>query len=323
MKNIFFAFALALLLVATACNGLLGKKENPQNQSVENVQPNDEPDFSQDYFTMDEEHPTIVGEIRDGDLWLTFDKKQVLYLNITDEDSYRLPDGPVKVEGLNGAPSIFIIADIGQDYNPILCVKTSKKKVQLLNLWNTVATGDLKVTEIPMDGIVGFKAAPGGPWVDEEDGTVYYEYTTIYGLDTKNSMHEIPLYMLDNDIEYVERGQGGDVVFQLHLSDDWKMKYVIGYYLSEKVEEMQGRFWLINEDWDNMVFKFGYELTTDIDYMGDGPEEKAISQQGVFEIRRPNFDNDIHVVVPIEGIDFANKGMNIPVSFYPTGAYGG
>lgn len=322
MKHNYIALALALLLSATACNGLLSKKDKPQNQSVENVQYDDEPDFSQDYFTMDEEHPTIVGEIRNGDLWLSFDKQQILYLNITDEDSYRLPEGPVKVEGLKGTPSIFIIADIGQDYNPILCVKTTKGKVQLLNLWNTVATGDLEVTDIPMDGIVGFKAGPGGPWEDE-DGTVYYEYTTIYGLDAHGGMNEVPLYLLDNNIEYVERGQNGDVVFQLHLSDDWKMHYVIGYYLSEKVEEMQGRFWLINEDWDNMVFKFGYELTTDVDYMGDSPEEKAINRQGVFEIRRPGSDNDTHVVIPIEGIDFANKGMNVPVSFYPTGAYGG
>lgn len=322
MKHIYIALALAFLMVATACNGLSGKQDNPQGQSVENAQYDDEPLFAQDYFTMDEEHPTIKGEIRDGGLWLTFDKEQVLYLNITDEDSYRLPDGPIQVEGLNGAPSIFIIADIGQDSNPILCVKTSKGKVQLLNLWNTVAKGDNVATEIPMDGIVGFKAGPGGPWEDE-DGTVYYEYTTIYALDSKGGMNEIPLYLLDNDIEYVERGQGSEVVYQLHLSDDWKMQYVIGYYLSEKVEEMQGRFWPINEDWDNMVFKFGYELTNDIDYMGGSPEEKAINRQGVFEIRRPDFDNDIHVVVPVEGIDFANKGMNVPVSFHPTGAYGG
>ncbi len=321
MKRNYIIYALVFLLFATACNGLPGKKDNPGNQPAENPAAQ----LSQAYFTMDEDRPTIEGEIKDGGLWLTFHKDLILQLNITDEDSYRLPDAPVQVEGLKGTPATFLIADIGQDFNPILCVKTSEGKVQLLNLWNTIATGDLDATELPMGDIVGFKAAPGGPWEDE-DGTTYYEYTTIYGLDSKGGEHEIPLYLLDNNLQYIEKGKNSDVVYQLFLGDAWKMQYVVGYYLSEKVEEMQGRFWPIKEDWDKMIFTYGYELTTDIQYndnLEEDPKTTEINRTGVFEIQRPNFDVETHIVVPIEGIDFANKGMNVPIPFQPIGAYGG
>ncbi len=321
MKHNFIAFAFVFLLLATACNGLSGKKETQESQPVVNSVANVVPQMSQAYFTMDEDHPAIKGEIKDGGLWLTFNKAQIMELNITDEDSYRLSDEPIQLEGLKGVPTTFIIADIGQDFNPILCVLTSEEKVQLLKLWNTVATGDIEVTEIPMDGIVGFKAAPGGPWEDE-DGTTYYEYTTIYGIDSKGGEHEVPLYMLDKDLEYVEIVKGNDPVYQLYLSEDWKMKYVVGYYLSEKVEEMQGRFWPITEDWDKMVFRFGYELTTDIDYTGEEIKTNEVNRTGVFEIQCSNFDSP-YIVVPIEGIDLANKGLNVPVSFHSIGAYGG
>lgn len=321
MKHLYFVFALTLIML-TACNGLSNKKEKAENQTDENIASSVVQQMSQNYYTIEEEQPAIIGEIKNGGLWLTFHRDQVLPVGIVDEDSYRLADAPIQVEGLKGVAKNFIIADIGQDYNPILCVLTSEGKVQLLNLWNTVSTGDIEVTEIPMDDIIGFKAAPGGPWQDE-DGSTYYDYTTIYGVDSKGGEHEIPLYMLDNDLEFVENVNGSDVVYQLHLGDAWKMQYVAGYYLSEKVEEMQGRFWPIKEDWDKMIFTFGYELTTDIDYTGEDIQTKEINRTGVFEIQRPNFDVETHIVVPLEGIDFANKGMNVPVPFNPAGAYGG
>ena len=107
------------------------------------------------------------------------------------------------------------------------------------------------------------------------------------------------------------------------MTDDWKMQYVVGYFLSEKVEELQGRFWLISEDWDEMVFRFGYELTTDIDYTGEQINTTKVNRTGVFEVQYPDFESGTHIIIPIEGIDFANKGMNVPVPFNPADAYEG
>lgn len=328
MKRIFLALSLGLLVLTTACGGLLGKKEKAKNHSVANSIKNNNAtatetlELTKNYYAIDEDQPVIIGEIKDGELWLTFMEDEILPLGVVDEDSYRLPDYPIQVEGLQGAPKDFIIADIGQDFNPILCVLTDQDKVQMLSLWNTVSTGDLEVTEVPMEFVVAFKDGPGGPWNDDE-GNTYYEYTTIYGIDAQGGRHEIPLYSLERDIEHVDHGQRADVVYQLFFTDDWKMRYVMGYYLSEKLEEQTGHFWLIDEDWDEMVFTFGYELTTRMEYTGEGIITTNVENQGVFEMRYVDFGNQGCLVTPIEGLDFCNSGMNKPVQFKPCGAYGG
>jgi hypothetical protein len=322
MKHIFLALSLAIVLFATSCNGKSGKTHEQEPQPVMKTTPEIVSEMSQDYNTMEENRPAITGEIKNGGLWLTFHEDQIVPLGITDEDSYRLPDEPIQVEGLKGAPKNFIIADIGQDYNPILCVLTDQGKVQMLSLWNAVATGDVEATEIPMDHIIGFKDGPGGPWEDE-DGTVFYEYTTIYAIDPQGNEHEIPLYVFDNDLEYVAKGKNANLVYQLYFGDDWRMRYVVGYQYSEKVEELQGRFWLISEDWDEMTFRFGYELNKRMDYTGEEIKTTEVERQGEFEMQYPDFDSRTHVITSIEGVDFGNKGLNEPVPFGPSSAYGG
>lgn len=327
MKHIYIALSLGLLMLTTACGGLLGKKEKKDNQTVAKLMENNSMKknvaLTQSYYTIDENQPVIIGEIKNGGLWLTFFKDEILPLGVTDEDSYRLPDYPIQVEGLQGAPKDFIIADIGQDFNPILCVLTDSGMVQMLSLWNTITTGDIEVTEVPMDTpVVKFEGGPGGPWKDDE-GNTYYEYTTIYGIDAQGGRQEVPLYSLERNIEHVDPGQNADVVYQLFFTDDWKMRYVMGYYLSEKLEEQTGHFWLIDEDWDEMVFTFGYELTTRMEYTGEGINTTNANNQGVFEMRYVDFGNQGCMVTPIEGIDFCNNGMGKPVHFNPCGAYGG
>lgn len=328
MKRIYLVLSLGLLVLTTACGGLLGKKEKTNKQSVTNSVKNniakatEAPELTKNYYAIDEDKPVIIGEIKDGELWLTFMEDEILPLGVVDEDSYRLPDYPIQVEGLQGTPKDFIIADIGQDFNPILCVLTDQDKVQMLSLWNTVSTGDIEVTEVPMESIVEFKDGPGGPWKDDE-GNTFYEYTTIYGIDAQGGRHEVPLYSLERDIEHVDHGQHADAVYQLFFTDDWKMRYVMGYYLSEKLEEQTGHFWLIDEDWDEMIFTFGYELTTRMEYTGEGVITTNVENQGVFEMRYVDFGNQGCMLTPIEGLDFCNKGMNKPVQFKPCGTYGG
>lgn len=319
MKHIYFVLSLGLLLFVTSCTGKSGSNGNqqPANDTPEIVT-----DVLQNYFTVEENRPAITGEIKDGELWLTFKKDLILPLNITDEESFRMPDSPVVVEGLKGAPKNFIIADIGQDYNPILCVLTDQGKVQILSLWDAVATGDLEATEISMDPIIGFKNGPGGPWEDE-DGTVNYDYATIYGIDAQGGMHEIPLYSWGRNLEYIFHAPTGTLAIQLFFSQDWKMRYVVGFCSGVKLEEYQGRLWPISEDWDEMVFRFGYALTTRMQYFDEGIDTSDVMEQGIFEMRFPEVGSQNCFITPIEGVDFCESGMNVPVPFEPCDAYGG
>ena len=311
MKHIYLALSLAFLLFASC---------GTNNQPVEE----DTTELSQDYVTISDDQPAITGEIKDGGLWLTFHKDQILPVGIVDDDSYRLPDEPVKVEGLKGAPKNFIIADMGQDYNPILCVLTEEGKVQMLSLWNTVSTGDLEATVIPMDNIVGFTDGPGGPWEDE-DGTVFYDYVTIYGLDEEGNEYEVDEYTLYNWLKHYVYGDDPEwptTLYTLNLSADWKMRFVEERLQEEAVVEKQGRFWPIALDWDGMRFRYGYELTRLIDAtdLSSDPKESEICEKGVFELSYS--DNPAYFVVnPIEGLDLTGQGLNQPVEFQASVGY--
>lgn len=314
-------FALALLL-ATACDNKTKKSES-NTISTEPQQPNTTavaPAQSYDYFLWDEEKPAIMAEIKDGTVWLTFDKGQVVYQTTNDEEVYRLPDEPVAVEGLLGAPQGVVIGDIGQDFNPILCVLLPEGQVQILNLWNSTTTGDLDATLLPMEGIVGFETGPGGPY-ESEDGEINYEYVTIYAVDAQGVKVEIPLYLLEHNLEYSENHDA--MVYRLHLSEDWKMQYVIDDREHNRMEEERGRFWEIESDWDKMVFRFGYELTDAFRYSENGVKGNDEDAKGVFEIRKNDGEWDVCFVTPIEGIDFCHKGLNKPVKFAMGSAYGG
>ena len=312
-----------MLLLATACNNKTKKNENepvstePQQQPVETVAVMG---LTQDYFLWNDEKPAIKGEIKDGSVWLTFDKEQVVYQTTNDEETYRLPDCPVEVEGMLGEPQGICIADIGQDFNPILSVLLPDGKVQVLSLWDSMLTGDLVATLMPFEGMVGLEAGPGGEFVTE-DGEIGYEYMTIYAVDAQGGKNEISLYLLEHNLEYSE--DHDVLVYHLHLSQDWKMMYVAEDRAHNRVEEERGRFWELEADWDNMVFRFGYELTEAFVYNENGIKGKDETATGVFEIRQNEGEWDDFFVTPMEGIDFCKKGMKKPVKFARGSAYGG
>lgn len=329
MKQICIALSLAVFLMVTACNGPSKANEDTmvqentsmsENHVTENLKETSaipvetRREMKQNYYTMDENVPTIVGELKDGELWLTFNKQHVIDCGIADENTYYLSESPISVTELIGEPKSFIIADIGQDYNPVLCVLTDRGKVQILSLGNAVVNGDFRATEIAMKDIVGFKTGPASP-VKTEDGSMFYQYTTIYGIDSKEVEHEVPLYNLVNCVEYVEQIEGVDVVFQLYLTDDWKIWYMMGYYLSEKVEELQGRFWPIEADFENEVYTYGYEFTTRIEYPGDGMITTKVKTRGAFNLSAVNYDSNSCVITPLDGVDFCNNGLMKPVKF--------
>lgn len=314
--------SLGILLFATACNN------NSTNEKPGNAQSEPQPAtvkelvpvLSMDYYLWNDENPAIKGEIKDGSVWLTFDKGQIMTDIAIDEEVYRLPDWPVEVEGLLAEPQSIMISDIGQDFNPILCVLLPEGKVQILNLWNSIETGDLVANQIPMEGMVGFEAGPGGEY-ETEDGEIGFDYVTIYAFDAQGVKEEISLFLLDHNLEYSEKYD--ELVYHLYLSEDWKMQYMVEDFVNNRTEEERGRFWEIESDWDNMVFRFGYELTEAFLYTMDGVKGVDENAMGVFEIRKNEGEWDASYVTPIEGIDFCGQGMNKPVKFEMGSAYGG
>ena len=74
MKRIYLVLSLGLLVLTTACGGLLGKKEKTNKQSVANSVKNsiakatEALELTKNYYAIDEDQPVIIGEIKDGEL---------------------------------------------------------------------------------------------------------------------------------------------------------------------------------------------------------------------------------------------------------------
>ncbi len=316
MKRLLLSLPI-LLIAMMACHTDTKPKETTMNMDgtgvAETVKQRDSV-CEHDYY-LGFEQPAIRAEIEGNDVLLTFDTVQ--FGGEMSRDGYLLPGMPLKVENLKGVPRSVFIADIGQDNNPILCVLLENGDVQILKLWNCLAYGDFQASEVLYNDIYSFRDGGGG-LVENEDGEApFYEYTTIYAI-TANGEKEIDLYGFYPQLRYYE--YNGDNVFpsclyQLNLTNDWKMRYVVERFREESVKEYKGHFWNLSMDWDEMVFRYGYELTRLIDGEdpSDSPQVSEISEKGVFEARLGA--GSTFVITPTEGLDLAGIGLNHPIVF--------
>lgn len=307
MKKLCIILSVVLSFMLTACINSTNKGAEGQTQTQVkrgNVR-------QCKYCMLKDDTPTIQARIEGNDVLLQFNREEIEQICFNENEVYCLPETPVSVTNLKGVPKSVCIADIGQDFNPILCVLLENGDVQILSLFGSARNCDLEASEVLLHNVNSFREGGGGAWEDE-DGETYYEYTTIYAVSGDNEQ-EIPLCINGDCLQYAEPVEGSVAICQLRLTQDWKMSYALGWEESEFAMAMYGYLWPISEDYDKMVFRYGYELTQQVDFEDYEEDVKEVSQKGVFEIRYGETQG--YFVTPIEGLDFAGKGMNVPVQF--------
>lgn len=102
---------------------------------------------------------------------------------------YMLPEGAVKLTGINGICKGVFIGDIGQDYNPILCALMSNGDVRILSIFDALRTGNVRMSERldKIHDITGFVNDGADPLPDGG-----WSYVTIYAIDKNGDRTEIP-----------------------------------------------------------------------------------------------------------------------------------
>ena len=320
MKKMFkLVVGLCSFMLITACGS--ASNEGVKNQVQE--QPSEMEDSNKvaekatkcDYFLFSET-PAIRAEIKGNDVMLEFDEKELGQIRLGGSEGNCLSEKVAKVENLKGTPQSVFIGDIGNDFNPILCVLLENGDVQIMSLFDCVRHCDFEASDVLLHGISNFKEGPGGCY--EDDGETRCDYVTIYAISGDKETEITLGFAPGGCLQYAEPMDNGSVgICQLNLTSDWKMSYVLGWEESEIDMMLRGNYWAIHEDFEKMVFRYGYELKKQIeyDYDTDDGEEivTAISQKGVFELRYS--ESQGYLVTPIEGVDFAGKGMNVPVEF--------
>ena len=277
-------------------------------------------EYSIDFVSDTIQEPFITADIQDDKVMLQFNREAIVHSQYAIDEEYRLPDWPVEVEGLKGTPKSVFIGDIGQDTNPILCVLLDDGHVDILNLGDAILKGELTAGSLTLSDIVSFKSGGGGPW--EEDGETYYSYTTIYATDTAGIDHEVMLYCLYEDLEHGEAMANGQAIYMLHLSSDWKISYVAGWYMSDIDQQYWGDFYEISGDYDTNTFVYEYHMTKRMTFGDEEPAEEDIDMSGSFRL---NFnDEDAHfIITPLEGDLFGPESIDNPLKFVASSGFGG
>ena len=242
--KILSVFTVVFLMFLTSC-GMSSEAPEPGGETPRNI--------SEYYLSIDSvSNPVVIARIEDGKVIVCLDKEAAC--EIMPEDMFAGYQEPFMVEGLEGEPCSVFIGDIGQDYNPMLCVLNTENQVFLLGLFSAFRTGDFKAGRIfPDKAIVAFEEGPGGEWEDE-DGEVFYDYTTIYAVEKEGDRDEIFIYDLFELFSTLD-DKGETLV---RLASNWNMR--LTKKIENKTSQYEGFFWIEEEDFDEMVFTYGYEL---------------------------------------------------------------
>lgn len=125
--------------------------------------------------------------LEDGSIEMSFKTERLpQWANLSNDEVY-------SVSGLVAPCMGFMVGDIGQDTNPVLCMLTENGTVQVLQLYESFRSVSFEASpELKgMNDIHHFETGGGGEYEDE--GKTLYSYVTIYAIDGNGEKHEVEL----------------------------------------------------------------------------------------------------------------------------------
>jgi len=241
-KIIVFALVAIFCAVCVSCVN----KSKSGNNDAKGTEPEQGP--VEAYYLFGEENDTLVKVFYEKNrLYMWCNKDVVLKNNIVFEESYRLSDEPTEIWDVKGNVKKLYIGDIGQDYNPILCVLYEDGKVGIMQVYGAILTGDTGLGRLNMNDIVDFREGGGGP-IEGDDGEVFYEYNTIYAIDKNGVEHEIMPYFGPEHLSLLPCGEEGKENYRLSFSSDWKMTIECYWIDGSLTDVANGFFWPVDNE---------------------------------------------------------------------------
>ena len=230
---------------------------------------------------------------------LTFASEPMSRLGF-DEDAITIIDGDNYFDGINGRCKGVFLGDIGQDYNPVVCVVMENGDVKMSSVFYAMQYGGPALSDaLPgIKDVTGLETGGGGGWEDE-DGEMIYEYGTIFALDTRGGRTEIPYF---TDYGHYN-GVDGVHYFEVALTPDWNFT-MSAYDLDdgELCEFWRGHF--SEEESDDDGCKFRFHTVYDGVYEGYDLDGKVASETGTFTVR----EHGLSYEVELSGADYFKSG---------------
>ena len=275
MKHLFLTTLLLCVVGLTSCNG---KSTSPQETT-----PNGDT-VKRTYMTMTTYNPDpgqhygISAEIKGGKVYVTVNHDQYDKAPFAGGMDFRLNDETYEVQNTDTPIVSIFIGDIGQDYNPVLCMQREDGKVQIASIFDGISRLGFFQASYPLpnlNNIVLFKAK------------TFDDHVGIAAIDGDGLETEVP-YNPAGLQEYIYTNAVGTQL-RLTLTPDWK--FICQHFIAgddggvKEIKEYVGEYTLayINDEYDNQ--EIGYTVHTLANVLADDNATKPYKSKGAFKMQ--------------------------------------
>ena len=230
-----------------------------------------------------------------------------VYLDIEDIDKFKnyyvsIPyNTPLKsqryaLEKMSGKCKGIFVGDIGQNFNPVLCMLMENGGVEILDIYHAVTFGNLMTSGLleGFENMVGFETGGGGAF--EIDGQISYAYHTVYAIDEKGKKKEMryyptiqPDFYEDYSGDVLRMTPDGKIVVTVESEDNSRIRYYGRYSMKEIGDKYT-------------LFDVEYQMIEKEDLLNfeNGREETNLS--GAFQLN--TVDHGCYYICPKSGLSF-------------------
>lgn len=192
----------------------------------------------------DETDLGIKAQIQAGKVIVTVDNNEPELKNYL--SAIRV-EGSREVKGLAGKATGIYVSDIGQDYNPILCVLNEKGELQMLSLFHAIEHDDFQLSPVLFERVRYFSYMPNE------------NYANILVVDEEYDDKEVEFAFINGERSF--RNPKNGEIHRLHLTPDWKVDYQITDSQGKQTARYQGTFNVIPstlQQFDEASYQFRF-----------------------------------------------------------------
>lgn len=220
----------------------------------------------------------ITAKVKNGKVLVSVDADKFATTPFAGSMDYRLVEETYEVQNTDAPIVSIYIGDIGQDYNPVLCMLRDDGKVQISSLFDGISRLGFFQASYPLpnlNNIVAFKAK------------TFEDYVGIAAVDGDGMEIEIP-YNPAGLQEYIYTNAVGTQL-RLTFTPDWKI--VCQHYITSadggvaEIKEYVGEYTLayINDEYNNQ--EIGYTIHTLANVLADDNQPKPYKSKGTFKLQ--------------------------------------
>ena len=277
MKRFDLIIPVMAAMLLCACGGKAGNAAGQDSAAV--AAPGPDYITKTDYDSGSDEDFGISAEIKGGKVFVSVDADKFVKTYAGQGMDYRLNESTYEVQNLDAPIVSLHLSDIGQDYNPVLCMLREDGKVQIVDIFDGISRFGFFQASWPLPGlknIVDFKAGN------------YEDHVGIAAIAEDGSETEVP-YNPIAKCDFVNTTSAGtNLVFT--FTPDWK--FACKHFITgpdggvKEIKEYLGEYASTPTESDANNSFISYTIHTLANVLADDNAPKPYTDKGTFLIEQ-------------------------------------